>query len=246
MYAYTHDPETGGLLLTDVLSSNSKEPRPVYSRELDILGFGEIWNYERQDDAPYLWAEANFYWYRGVRVAHTTGGSLYEKPGIVLEKNEQGNELLPAGTTLEKVDIPRMVKKNKDMIAVIEKTTIKKIYDVSQRYKDKLDCFHVAFSGGKDSIVLLELVKRALPKTAFLVIFGDTGMEFPDTYEAEAKVEEQCKLDGIAFYRAASHFKPEESWKLFGPPSRVLRWCCTVHKAVPQNLKIREIIGKND
>lgn len=85
MYAYKHDPETGGLLLTDVLSGNSKEPRPVYSRELDILRFDEFWNYERQDDAPYLWAEANFYWYRGVRVAHTTGGSLYERPTIVLE-----------------------------------------------------------------------------------------------------------------------------------------------------------------
>ena len=42
MYAYKHDPETGGLLLTDVLSGNSKEPRPVYSRELDILGFDEF------------------------------------------------------------------------------------------------------------------------------------------------------------------------------------------------------------
>lgn len=246
MYAYKHDPETGGLLLTDVLSGNSKEPRPVYSRELDILRFDEFWNYERQDDAPYLWAEANFYWYRGVRVAHTTGGSLYERPTIVLEKDEQGNTLLPTGTVLKKVDIPRMAVKNRDMLAVIEKTTIKKIYDVYQRYKNKLDCFHVAFSGGKDSIVLLELVKRALPKTAFLVIFGDTGMEFPDTYDAVDKVEEQCRKEGIAFYRAASHLKPEESWKLFGPPSRVLRWCCTVHKAVPQTLKIREILGKDD
>ncbi len=244
MYAYKHDPETGGLLLTDVLSGNSKEPRPVYSRELDILGFAEIWDYERQDDAPYLWAEANFYWYRGVRVAHTTGGSLYEKPTIVLEKDEHGNDFLPLGTTLEKVNLPRMAEKNSDMLAIIEKTTIKKIYDVYQRYKNKLDCFHVAFSGGKDSIVLLELVKRALPKTAFLVIFGDTGMEFPDTYDAVDKVEEQCRKEGIAFYRAASHLKPEESWKLFGPPSRVLRWCCSVHKSAPQALTLRKITGK--
>lgn len=246
MYSYMHDPETGGLLLIDVLSSNSKEPRPVYARELDILGFDQFWNYEKQDDAPYLWAEANFYWYRGVRVAHTSGGSLYEKPSIVLEKDEHGQELLPSGTTLQKVDIARMIEKNRDMMAVIEKTTTKKIYDVYRRYKDKLDCFHVAFSGGKDSIVLLELVKRALPKTAFLVVFGDTGMEFPDTYDAVDRIEEQCKDDGIAFYRAQSCFKPEESWKLFGPPSRSLRWCCSVHKSAPQTLKLREIIGKAD
>ena len=45
MYAYTHDPETGGLLLSDELSQFSKEPRPVYAKELDILGFNQIWNY---------------------------------------------------------------------------------------------------------------------------------------------------------------------------------------------------------
>ncbi len=246
MYAYTYDKETGGILLTDTLISSSKEPRPVYSRELDILGFQEYWTYKQQDEAPYLWAEANFYWYRGQRVAHTTGGSLYEKPTICLEKDEQGNDILHAGTTLKAVDIQRMVAKNRGMVAVIEKTTVKKIYDVYQRYKNKLDCFHVAFSGGKDSIVLLELVKRALPRSSFLVVFGDTGMEFPDTYDAVKIVEQQCKDDGIAFYRAQSHFTPEESWKLFGPPSRVLRWCCSVHKSVPQTLKIREILGKND
>ncbi len=246
MYTYIYDEETGGILLTDNLSSNSKEPRPVYSRELDILGFQEFWNYERQDKSPYLWAEANYYWYRGIRVAHTSGGSLYEKPTIVIEKDEQGNDLLPSGSTLLHVDMSRMIEKNRDMVAVIEKTTTKKIYDVYQRYKNKLDCFHVAFSGGKDSIVLLELVKRALPHTAFMVVFGDTGMEFPDTYDVVDIVERQCKEEGIAFYRAQSHFKPEESWKLFGPPSRILRWCCSVHKSAPQTLKIRELIGKSD
>lgn len=39
---------------------------------------------------------------------------------------------------------------------------------------------------------------------------------------------------------------PEESWKIFGPPSTVLRWCCSVHKAAPQTLKIREILKKNN
>ena len=71
-------------------------------------------------------------------------------------------------------------------------------------------------------------------------------MEFPDTYDVVDKVEAQCKEEGINFYRAASHLKPEESWKMFGPPSRVLRWCCSVHKSAPQVLKLREILGKAD
>ena len=95
----------------------------------------------------------------------------------------------------------------------------------------------MAFSGGKDSIVLLDLVRRALPKSAFIVVFGDTGMEFPDTYKVIDAVEAQCKAAGINFYRAASRLNTADSWKIFGLPSTVLRWCCSVHKAAPQTYK---------
>lgn len=246
MYAYSHDPETGGLLLADSLSEFSKEPRPVWAPELDLLGFDKFWKYDNSCSAPYLWAESNFYWYRGRKVAKTNGGSLYVKPEIQLLKDENGEETLPSGTTLVPVDIEAMLAKNRLRIEALETLTVKKIYDIYRKYEKRLDCFHVAFSGGKDSIALLELVSRALPRSAFMVVFGDTGMEFPDTYRAVDAVEEKCREDGIAFYRAASRFVPEESWRLFGPPSRVLRWCCTVHKSVPQTLKIREILGKRD
>ena len=246
MYTYSHDPETGGLLLGDELSPFSKEPRPVWAKELDLLGFDKFWTYDRDCPAPYLWAESNFYWYRGKKVAKTNGGSLHERPEIELLRDETGADVLPAGSTLAPVDIAAMIAKNALRLSALETLTVKKIYDVYRKYAKKLDCFHVAFSGGKDSVALLELVRRALPRTAFLVVFGDTGMEFPDTYAAVDEVERRCNADGIAFYRAESRFKPEESWRLFGPPSRVLRWCCTVHKSVPQTLEIREILGKRD
>lgn len=246
MYAYSHDPETGGLLLSDELSNFSKEPRPVWAAELSLLGFDAFWRFDPVCERPYLWAESNFYWYRGRRVAKTVGGSLYEKPEIELLKDESGAEILPAGTELVPVDVEAMVAKNRLRVEALETLTVRKIYDVYRKYEKRLDCFHVAFSGGKDSIVLLELVRRALPRTAFMVVFGDTGMEFPDTYRAVDEVEERCRADGVAFYRARSHMKPEESWRLFGPPSRVLRWCCTVHKSVPQTLKIREVLGRRD
>jgi phosphoadenosine phosphosulfate reductase len=235
----------GGLLLNNSTPLFLKEPRPVYYRELDILGFNKHWNYAKQDDLPYMWAEAHCYWYRGRMVARTRG-ALYTAPELEFVFDANGERTLPDGETLKTVDIAAMIVKNRELLEVIEQITIKKIFDIYKRYRKKLDCFHVAFSGGKDSIVLLELVKKTLPKSGLVVVFGDTGMEFPDTYDVIDKIEEQCRNDKIEFYRAASHFVPEESWRLFGPPSRVLRWCCSVHKSAPQTLKLREMLCKSD
>lgn len=251
MYDYTYDPETGGLLLNDKTALMSKEPRPVYAQELDFLGIDTIWQYEKQQDVPYMWAEANHYIYKGKTIFNTSGGSLYVKPtvDIVCLKDDNGKpttQVLAPGTVLEPVNLDLMCQKNRILMDIIEQVTVKKIYEVYKRRQKSLDCFHVAFSGGKDSVVLLELVKKALPRSGFMVVFGDTKMEFPDTYALVDKVEAQCKAANIDFYRASTHFEPEESWRLFGPPSRVLRWCCSVHKAAPQTLKIREVLGKND
>jgi phosphoadenosine phosphosulfate reductase len=95
-----------------------------------------------------------------------------------------------------------MVDANREMLEIIEQTTVKKILAIYTKYKDRLDCFHVAFSGGKDSCVLLDLVKKALLKGRFVVVFGDTGMEFPDTYEVIEKTHLACEKEEIPFYIA--------------------------------------------
>jgi phosphoadenosine phosphosulfate reductase len=248
MYSYTYDKKTGGLLLNSSPTGFSKEPRPVYSTELDVLGLDKYWKYDKQTDRPYMWAEANSYYYRGTLVAKLKGGKIYTAPEIIIPKGEDGLLVMPEpkGISLRPVDIEAMVEANREMLEIIEQTTVKKILAIYTKYKDKLDCFHVAFSGGKDSCVLLDLVKKALPNGSFVVVFGDTGMEFPDTYDVVKKTKTQCLEDKIPFYIAKSHLNPKESWELFGPPSRVLRWCCSVHKSTPQTLKLREITGKDD
>lgn len=248
MYSYTYDKKTGGLLLNSSPNGFSKEPRPVYAPELDLLGFDKYWKYDKQTDRPYMWAEANYYYYRGTLVAKLKGGNVYTAPEIIIPNSEDGFSIMPEpkGISLRPVDIEAMVEANREMLEIIEQTTVKKILAIYNKYKDRLDCFHVAFSGGKDSCVLLDLVKKALPKGSFVVVFGDTGMEFPDTYDLIKKTKLQCSNDEIPFYIAKSHLIPKESWELFGPPSRVLRWCCSVHKSTPQTLKLREITGKDD
>lgn len=248
MYSYTFDSQTGGILLNSTPTNFSKEPRPVYSQEMDLLGFDKYWDYDKQTDAPYMWAESNVYWYRNIQIAKTKGGDLYTAPELqpVRDKNEEVVFGKESGYVLEAVDIASMNEKNRDLLTVIEDSTVKKIVKEYEKYKKRLDIFHVAFSGGKDSAVLLDLVKKALPKDSFVVIFGDTGMEFPDTYETVEYAKKQCEADGTPFYISRSHFEPHDSWKLFGPPARVLRWCCSVHKSTPQTLKMREITGKDN
>ncbi|ADD67369.1 phosphoadenosine phosphosulfate reductase [Denitrovibrio acetiphilus DSM 12809] len=248
MYSYTYSQKTGGILLNSTPTGFSKEPRPVYAAELDLLGFDKFWEYDKQNDIPYMWAEANAYWYRGVCVAKLKGGNLFNAPEIIIPVNDNGESILPEpnGKALQVVDVNAMVESNREMLDIIEQSTVKKIISVYTKYKDKLDLFHVAFSGGKDSAVLLDLVKKALPLGSFVVVFGDTGMEFPDTYDVIDKTRQMCEADGIPFYIAKSSLEPQESWVLFGPPSRALRWCCGVHKSAPQTLKLRAVTGKND
>lgn len=248
MYSYTFDKTTGGLLLNATPTNFSKEPRPVYAAELDLFGFDKYWDYADQNDVPYMWAESNVYWYRGELVAKIKGGDLYNAPELQPVRNEDGEVVFGKqnGYVLEPVDIEAMVQANEDLLTVVKDSTIKRIVREYEKFKNRLDIFHVAFSGGKDSAVLLDLVKKSLPKESFIVIFGDTGMEFPDTYKTVEYTKRQCEEDGTPFYIARSHFDPKESWRLFGPPARVLRWCCSVHKSAPQTLKMREVVGKND
>jgi len=280
LYSYTYDKQTGGILLNSSPTIFSKEPHPVYAPELDVLGFDKYWKYDKQTDLPYMWAEANNYYYRGQFVASLSGGNVYQAPIIQLAFGCKEYKETPKTKPIEKVvcdnpdkcpsfidkkgnaftiiepelnnrklspiNMDAMVEANREMIDIIEQTTVKKILAIYTKYKDRLDCFHVAFSGGKDSCVLLDLVKKALPKGSFVVVFGDTGMEFPDTYDIIEKTQRQCIEEEIPFYIAKSHLEPKQSWEMFGPPSRVLRWCCSVHKSTPQTLKLREVIGKND
>ena len=241
MYSYTWDAETGGLLLNTAPLTFSKEPRPVYYRELDILGFDKYWTYAKDDTWPYMWAEASTYIYRGRVVARTKGGSLYTAPELQLLEDPE-----PDGQPLRFVDVPAMVEKNRNIMEGLVGETIKNINSVYQQYQRKIDIFYIACSGGKDSVVDLDLVQRTLPHDKIAVLFGNTQMESCDTYAAIDQIRQWCEQENIVFLESCSKMKPEEAWMLFGPPATTNRWCCSVLKTSPQIDLLRDYTGKRN
>ena len=185
-----------------------------------------------------MWAEAERYIYRGRMIARTKGGGLFQQPEIVYTEEEG----MPEGETLIPVDIDLMIAQNADLLDNLLEETAKKIYSTYIKYRGRIDLFYVAFSGGKDSVVALDMVQRTLPHNAFKVVFGDTQMEFPDTYRTVKTVESWCRENGIDFLRAKSPLTPKVAWSTFGPPAAEIRWCCSVFKTTPQILLLRNIM----
>lgn len=102
-----------------------------------------------------------------------------------------------------------------------------------QQYKNKyaVEDMMVSFSGGKDSTVTSHIVNRALGTNKVLHIFGDTTLEFPYTLEYKKRFSKNEESQGVRVLTAKNREKNFEGLcEVVGPPSRVMRWCCTVFK----------------
>lgn len=242
MHNYVFDAETNGILLLDseVNPVACREPRPVYAEELNLLGFDVLYKYPAECAFPLMWAEQRSYIYKGVKLAKLAGAEFVQKPEIQDLGSIFANEMLAP------CDVPAMLEKNRGYIDALADASIERVRKYYAEYKDKANAVWVSFSGGKDSMVLLDIVQRALPHDAFKVFFTNTHMEFPDTYNYIDRIRVWCADRNIDFIVCQSDKVPEETWREFGPPATRIRWCCSVHKTAPQMLKAREIAGKPD
>lgn len=231
MYGYEWTGQNGIYRLS-VNSKIEKEIRPVFKEELDYFGFNEHWTYP-DTDAPLLWAEGiRRYILNGTCVAEAMGGGFYTKPTI---------KIYTEGLNLEPIDVDALWKENERLMLGLEKTSMDFIRKTHDKYEKQGMAFAVAFSGGKDSLVLLDLVSRTLSPDEFSVVFSNTGMELSTTIQSVEKAKKHWP--SLKFYEAKSHLKPTDSWEEFGPPGRRMRWCCAVHKSVPTILLLRELTG---
>lgn len=106
----------------------------------------------------------------------------------------------------------------------------------------RIDKFIASFSGGKDSQVVLDLVTRAIPPTAFEVIYSDTGYELPPSLELYEEVKRYYgeRFPALKFTTTRNHESVLNYWDKIGTPSDTHRWCCSVMKTAPlyRSLKV--------
>ena len=118
------------------------------------------------------------------------------------------------------------------------------IVDTLKQYKANNYIPTVSFSGGKDSTVVSRLVMDALQDNTVIHFFGDTTLEFPETYDyVQTKFRmENPRVPVISSETENDFFK---LCNVFGPPSQHERWCCTIFKTSNLNKEYDNLPGNS-
>lgn len=132
----------------------------------------------------------------------------------------------------------KFVQANRSRYEFIVREAVDYIKNSTKDYTAK-DMF-VSFSGGKDSTVTSDIVMRALSEPKILHIFGDTTLEFPETMRYVDRFKKEHPQTPVLSSRNKDK-EFEELCKLVGPPSRVMRWCCTIFKTGAIQRKIKTL-----
>ena len=203
--------------------------RPVFPEEnvlISLLLEDDPQKY--QEDS--VWFGSGFYIINGkkVRIPITKINKLpIEEIRVLKEKYEEFAENIDY-RFFDK-HIKKFIEANADRYNFITEEAIHFVQQYKEKYE--IEDMMVSFSGGKDSTVTSHIVNRALGTNRVLHIFGDTTLEFPYTLEYKKRFNKNEESQGVRVLTAKNREKNfEDLCEVVGPPSRVMRWCCTVFK----------------
>ena len=206
--------------------------RPVFPEENILVSIILKDNpYEFQNNS--VWYGSNSYVVDGKKVKlsiKNINSKPIEEIKSIKEKYESSIDKISYDFFNEYKD--RFIKANKARFNEITEEATRE----TQKYRDYYDLedMMVSFSGGKDSTVTSHIVRTALGTNDILHIFGDTTLEFPYTLEYKKRFNRRDpdnEANGVKVLVAKNREKNfEDLCDVVGPPSRVMRWCCTVFK----------------
>ena len=215
------------------------DARPVFAQErllIEVL-LGKPMEYAGKS----VWTTvSNMYWVNGEKLKIDQKALRKTDPDYViaqLKKYEEVNRPY-VENDLDNPFINTFVEANKYRLNTITEEAFSYIRDISKGF-DQSSMF-VSFSGGKDSTVTSSLVLRALNTDKVIHIYGDTTLEYP---ESEKYIKTFRKYFPQTPMLVARNNEQQftDLCTVVGPPSRVLRWCCTVFKTGAITKKIEQI-----
>lgn len=205
----------------------TSDARPVFPEErllIEIM-IGKPFCFVKDS----VWnGSGNRYYINGKKIPFSVTNSKNYDPNFIREKL---CELKDQNTYVyfDKM-VSKWIKANAIRYDYITSEAKSYIAQYSKKYlNDDLNAAFVSFSGGKDSTVVSDLVRKATGNPSIIHIFGNTTLEFPQTYEYVERFRATNKRTPML--RAEN--KEQDFFNLcetFGPPSRTLRWCCTIFK----------------
>lgn len=154
-----------------------------------------------------------------------------------LEKYKEKNKKY-VDSDIDNNFINSFINCNKLRLNLITSEAIDYIKSTASRYD--LSSIFISFSGGKDSTVTSNLVMRALGTESIVHIYGDTTLEYPlsSNYINEFK-KKYPKTPMLIAKNNDQDFN--NLCEVIGPPSRVMRWCCTIFKTGAITKKIEQL-----
>ena len=206
--------------------------RPVFPEEnllVSLISSGNPFEYQKKS----VWYGSNAYIIDGVKkkisVSKLNKMSLAEIRALKERYESEADKIDYKFFNKHK---EKFISANRDRYNEITEEATREIQKYRERYE--VENMMISFSGGKDSTVTSHIVRKALGTNNILHIFGDTTLEFPYTLEYKArfnKRSEENEASGVKVLVAKNREKNfEELCEVVGPPSRVMRWCCTVFK----------------
>ena len=130
----------------------------------------------------------------------------------------------------ETPDLSACIEANKKHLKALGKNAINTIRGIVARNENISLPVYVSFSGGKDSLVSMDLARVSLKQRELKAFFLNTGIEFPETVEF---VRISCQKMGIPLEEINAGSAFWDQIGKFGPPAKDFRWCCKVCKLAP-------------
>jgi phosphoadenosine phosphosulfate reductase len=125
-----------------------------------------------------------------------------------------------------------IVQANLSYLQALEKEAVEFIQGALKDYPEEEYLRFISFSGGKDSTVTAFLVNQATEKTRYPLIFSNTTIEFDDTVKFNHDFVAKYGNELIELKGDRNFF---DTCEKLGPPSRMMRWCCSTQKSAPIN-----------